>query len=79
MSSTGSPGQDRLWGDTMVSFRQSCQARVLFNALLNLYAEHIQKIGLDAEEGGVTVGGRNINIRYADDTILLAESSNALR
>lgn len=37
-------------------------------------------MGVDSEEGGVKVGGRNIsNLRYADDTILLAESSNDLK
>lgn len=33
--------------------------------------------GLDSEEGGVKMGGRNItNVKYADDTISLAESGN---
>lgn len=49
--------------------------------LFNLYKEHIiQKAGLDSDEGGVKISGRNINkLRYADDTNLLAESSNDLK
>ena len=44
--------------------------------LFNLYAEHImQNAGLDEAQTGITVTGRNIsNLRYADDTILMAES-----
>ena len=38
------------------------------------------KTGLDSDEGGEKIGGRNINnLRYTDDTILLAESSNDLK
>ena len=38
-----------------------------------------KKIGLDPEEG-LKIGGRNIShLRYADDTILLAENSNDLK
>ena len=45
--------------------------------LFNLYAEFIiQKTGLDMEQGGLTTGGRSINNLCADDTTLLAGSSN---
>lgn len=61
----------------MVSYRHRCQTRVHFISLFSLYTEYMkQKTGLDSDEG-VKIGGRNINnLRYADDTILLAESSN---
>ena len=44
--------------------------------LFNLYAEYITRIaGLDEAQAGIKMAGRNINnLRYADDTILLAES-----
>ena len=44
--------------------------------LFNLYAEHIMKnAGLDELQAGIKIAGRNINnLRYADDTTLMAES-----
>ena len=49
--------------------------------MFKLYAENIiQKSGLDSDERGVNIGGRNINkLRHVDDTTLLAESSNDLK
>ena len=49
--------------------------------LFNLYAEYImQNIRLDESEGGIKTAGRNINnLRYADDTTLVAESEEALK
>ena len=42
--------------------------------LLNLYAEYIMRIA-GLEEAGIKIAGRNIsNLRYADDTTLMAES-----
>ena len=43
--------------------------------LFNLYAEYImQNAGLDEVQAGIKITGRNINnLRYADDTILMAE------
>ena len=45
-------------------------------ALLNLYAENImQNARLDEVQAGIIIAGRNINnLRYADDTTLMAES-----
>ena len=45
-------------------------------ALLNLYAEYImQNARLDEVQAGIIIAGRNINnLRYADDTTLMAES-----
>ena len=44
--------------------------------LFNLYAEYImRKAGLDEAQAGIKIAGRNINnLRYADDTTLMAES-----
>ena len=44
--------------------------------LFNLYAEYIMRnAGLDEEQVGIKIAGRNINnLRYADDTTLMAES-----
>ena len=51
----------------------------LFN-LLNLYAEYIiRNAGLDEAQPGIKIAGRNINnLRYADDTTLMAESEEPL-
>ena len=44
--------------------------------LFNLYAEYINRnSGLEEAQAGIKIAGRNINnLRYADDTILMAES-----
>ena len=49
--------------------------------LFNLYAEYIRRnAGLDGAQAGIKVAGRNINnLRYADDTTLLAESEEELK
>ena len=49
--------------------------------LFNLYAEHIMRnAGLDELLAGIKIGRRNINnLRYADDTTLVAESEEELR
>ena len=49
--------------------------------LFNLYAEYIIRYaGLDEAEAGIKIAGRNINnLRYADDTTLMAESKEELK
>ena len=49
---------------------------MLSPCLFNLYAEYItRKAGLDEAQAAIKIAGRNINnLRYADDTTLLAES-----
>ena len=49
--------------------------------LFNLYAEYIvSNAGLDEVQAGIKIGGRNINnLRYADDTTLMAESEEELK
>ena len=52
------------------------QGYILSPCLFNIYAEHIMwNAGLDDSQAGIKIAGRNIsNLRYADDTILKAES-----
>ena len=49
--------------------------------LINFYAEHIVKnAGIDEAQAGIKIAGRNINnLRYADDTTLMAESEEELK
>ena len=49
--------------------------------LFNLYAEYINRnVGLDEAQAGIKIAGRNINnLRYADDTTLMAESEEELK
>ena len=58
-----------------------CQDCILSPYLLNLYAEYIMRnAGLEEAQAGIKISGRNINnLRYADDTTLLAESEEELK
>ena len=49
--------------------------------LFNLYAEHIIiNAGLDEAQAGIKIAGRNINnLRYSDETTLMAESEEELK
>ena len=49
--------------------------------LFNLYAEYIMRnAGLEEPQAGIKIAGRNINnLRYADDTTLMAESEEELK
>ena len=49
--------------------------------LINLYAEYIMRnTGLDEAEAGMKISRRNINnLRYADDTTIMAESEEELK
>ena len=49
--------------------------------LFNFYAEYIMRnSGLDGPQVGIKIAGRNINnLRYADDTTLMAESEEELK
>ena len=53
------------------------QGYILSPCLFNLYAEHImQNTGLDEAQVGIKIAGRNINnLRYAYDTMLMAEQT----
>ena len=54
---------------------------ILSPCLFNLYAERIKRnAGLNEAQAGIKIAGRNINnLRYADDTTLMAESEEELK
>ena len=58
-----------------------CQGCILSPCLFNLYAEYtMRNAGLDEAQAGIKIAGRNINnLRYADDTTLMAESEEELK
>ena len=58
--------------------RQGC---ILSQCLFNLYAEYIMRnAGLEEAQAGIKISGRNINnLRYADDTTLMAKSKEELK
>ena len=57
------------------------QGCILSPCLLNVYAEYIMRnAGLDEAQAEIKITGRNINnLRYADDTTLMAESEEELK
>ena len=56
-----------------------CQGCILSPCLFNLYVEYIMRnAGLEEAQAGIKIAGRNINLRYADDTTLMAESEEEL-
>ena len=66
------------WFQIGEGVRQGC---ILSPCLFNLYAEYImQNAGLDEAQAAIKIAGRNINnLRYADDTTLMAESEEELK
>ena len=58
-----------------------CQGCILSPCLINFYAEYIMRnAGLEEAQAGIKIAGRNINnLRYVDDTILMAESEEELK
>ena len=56
------------------------QGCILSPCLFNVYAEYIMRnAGLDEAQAGIKIAGRNINLRYADDTIFMEESKEELK
>ena len=66
------------WFQIGKGVRQGC---ILSPCLFNLYAEHIMRnAGLEETQAGIKIAGRNINnLRYADDTTLMAKSEEELK
>ena len=66
------------WFQIKKGVRQDC---ILSPGLLNFYAEYItQNSRLDEAQAGIKIAGRNINnLRYADDTTLMAEMEEELK
>ena len=58
-----------------------CQGCILSLCLFNLYAEYIMRNArLEETQAGIKIAGRNINkLRYADDSILMAESEEKVK
>ena len=58
-----------------------CQGCIVSPCLFNVYAEYIMRnAGLEEAKAGIKIAGRNINnLRYADDTTLMAESEEELK
>ena len=65
------------WFQIGKGVRQSC---ILLPCLFNFYAEYIMRnAGLEETPAGMKIAGRNIkNLRYADDTTLMAEREEEL-
>ena len=61
--------------------KEVCQGCILSLCLFNLYAEYIMRYaGLEEAQAGIKIAGRNINnLRYADDTTLMAESEEEIK
>ena len=67
-----------VWFQIGKGVRQGC---ILSPRLFNFYAEYIMRnAGLEEVQAGIKIAGRNINnLRYADDTTLMAESEEELK
>ena len=61
--------------------KQVCQGCIFSPCLFNIYAEYIMwSAGLDEAQAGIKIAGRSINnLRYVDDTTLMAESEEELK
>ena len=61
--------------------KEVCQGCILSPCLFNLYAEYIMRnTGVEEAQAGIKIAGRNINnLRYADDTTIMAESLEELK
>ena len=65
------------WFQIGKGVRQGC---ILSPCLFNLYAEYLMRnAGLEETQAGIKIAGLNINLRYADDTTLMAESEEKLK
>ena len=66
------------WFQIGKGVRQGC---ILSPCLFNLYAEYIMRnTGQDKAQAGIKIAGRNVNnLRYTDDTTLMAESEEQLK
>ena len=61
--------------------KKVCQGCLLSPCLIKLYGEYIMRnAGLEEAQAGIKIAGRNINnLRYADDTTIMAESEEELK
>ena len=71
-----------MWNNKLVKIGKGVhQACVLSPCIFNFYAEYIMRnVGLEEAQTGIKISVRNINnLRYADDTTLMAESEEELK
>ena len=74
---SGSNSWNWTWNNRLVPNRKRSTSRLyIVTLLIYPYAEYIMRnTGLDEAQAGIRIAGRNINnLRYADDTTLMAES-----
>ena len=65
------------WFEIGNGIRQGC---ILSTCLFNLYAEYIMRNTVEEAQARIKIARQNINnLRYADDTILMAESEEELK
>ena len=78
MTQIGSSHGTTDWFQIGKGIYQGC---ILSPRLFNLHAEYIMRnAGLNEAQAGIKIAGRNINnLRYADDTTLMAESEEELK
>ena len=70
------------WNNRLVPNRKRSKSGLyIVTCLFNLYVEYIlRNTGLEEAQAGIKIAGRNINnLRYADDTTLVAESEEELK
>ena len=69
------------WKNRLVPNRKQSTSRLYVACLFNLYVEYIMRnAGLDEAQAGIKIARRNINnLRYTDDTTLIAESEEELK
>ena len=67
--------------DQFQTGKAMCQGCILSPCLFNFYAEYIMRnTGLDEAQAGIKIARRNINnLRYTDDTTLMAENKEELK
>ena len=70
-----------MWNNRLVQNRERSTSRLYIVCLFNFYAEYIMwKAGLNEAHTGIKNARGNINnLRYADDTTLMAESEEELK
>ena len=79
---SGSNSWNWTWNNRLFQIGKGvCQVCILSPCLFNLYVEYIMRtLGVDEAQAGMKITGRNIsNLRYADDTTLMAESEEELK
>ena len=66
--------------DTLIGYWMILQKYNFLSRVMDLYAEYIMRnTELEEAQAGIKITRRNINLRYADDTTLMAESEKELK